>query len=167
MSYMMMKKNEVIAHIGTEKFNLPLNNNKELQLEIEKKLSKKIPKRELFHMVKPVDRIENNDFIKPVKNKTNIFFLNLMLLISKNKDIEIPENDYDNDVIISWLEKATKLELKEKQFELVENQVYSLILKKEGFSENKPENQISENQESEVEENFFSLDWVKSKNKEI
>jgi len=162
---MMMKKNEAIIYIGTDKFHLPVNDNKELQLQIESKLSKKISNRGIFHMLKGVDRIEENDFIRPVKNKTNIFFLNLMLLIAQNRDIEIPENDYDNDVIISWLEEATQLDLKGKNLELIENKVYSLIIKNEGFIESKPE--IPENQESKVESNFFSLDWIKSKNKEI
>lgn len=113
-------------------------------------------------MVKGVDKVSDNEFIKPVKNKTNIFFLNLLLLVANYKNIEIPDNEYSNDVIVSWLEEVTNLDLKENKLELIENKIYSFMIK----NENK-QVRTTENQAEKLESNFFSLEWVKNKDKEI
>lgn len=157
-----MMKNNAIVYLDNFQFVLPVKDNKSLQSQIEAKISKKISNRGIFHMVKGVDKVSDNEFIKPVKNKTNIFFLNLLLLVANYKNIEIPENEYSNDVIVSWLEEVTNLDLKGNKLELIENKIYSFMIKNED-----EQVRITENQAEKLESNFFSLEWVKNKDKEI
>lgn len=157
-----MMKNNAIVYLDNFQFVLPVKDNKSLQGQIEVKISKKISNRGIFHMVKGVDKVSDNEFIKPVKNKTNIFFLNLLLLVANYKNIEIPENEYSNDVIVSWLEEVTNLDLKGNKLELIENKIYSFMIKNED-----EQVRTTENQAEKLESNFFSLEWVKNKDKEI
>ncbi|MEW5208049.1 hypothetical protein, partial [Bacillus cereus] len=116
-----------------------------------------------------------NENILIKKQHTNIFLLNLLLLVLNHnkKNIAVQEY-YNNECIISKLEEETNLELKNIPFDNLEKNIMAYLT---SSNLDEPSEVIdmldqmikaNENKEDSALENVeFSLDWLEKAQKEL
>lgn len=146
---MMIIKGYIREHL----FKLPTKDNAILKGAIEKKFNTTINDGSEMGIVYPLTKIEGNENIVIEKQKTNIFLLNLLLLVLKQNDkaITVKEN-YDDKFIILQLETETSLKLQDMSFSDLEKKVMEYV------TPSTPS--ILENVE-------FNLAWVEKAHKEL
>ncbi|WP_253207842.1 hypothetical protein [Bacillus cereus] len=108
------------AYIKKHMFHLPTLNNQILEMQVVQALNIKVDKSRISKLY-PLTKIEDNENILIKKQHTNIFLLNLLLLVLNHnkKNIAVQEY-YNNECIISKLEEETNLELKNIPFDNLE-----------------------------------------------
>ena len=143
-------------------FHLPMLQN-ELQNQVEEAF-KKI-ERSNAGKIYPLTKIEENENILVEKQRTNIFLLNLLLLVINHNQSEFTDKFYCNEEnIILRLEEETGLELKGIPFEGVEKEIDHFL---------NPSTTTNQVKEVKSEENsflgnvHFSLEWLKGARKEL
>lgn len=163
------------AYIKKHMFHLPMK--QEVLLEqVEQALNKDVDKSSVAKL-NPLTKIEDNENILIEKQRTNIFLLNLLLLVLNHNGNDITEQEYYNDTfIISKLEEETELNLKALPFEGVEKEVYNYlkpIIDKSQIDDN-PQIDMKSEFETKSEEEFsyleniqFSVNWLKGAQKEL
>ncbi|QSX24467.1 hypothetical protein [Priestia megaterium] len=162
------------AYIKNHMFHLPTLNNQILETQVEQALNKKIDKSRISKLY-PLTKIEDNENILIEKQRTNIFLLNLLLLVLNYNKKTIEVEDYYNDVfIISKLAEETNLRLENIPFENLEKNVMEYLnlshtdnSKVESNDKNKNESKNDSAFESVLENVEFSLDWLKKAQKEL
>lgn len=170
----------VKAYIKSHLFHLPITKSEDLLERVEKALGKEDINKENFEKLYPLTKIEGNDNILVKKQNTNIFLLNLLLLVLNHKDKEITEQEYYNkDLMISKLEEETNLELQGQPFQALEKEIdkYLYPIPEElgteveipGASElqNQLEAGWEEKEYSYLENVTFSIGWLKGAQQEL
>jgi len=141
--------------------------------QVEQELNKSIDKSNISKLY-PLTKIEDNDNILVEKQHTNIFLLNLFLLVLNHNGLDVTKQGYFNDTfIISELEKKTKLNLKSLPFEGLEKEVNNYLNPGSDILQGDTteiEVKIEENTE-EIKSCFeniqFSINWLKEAQKEL
>lgn len=147
------------AYIKAQMFHLPLE-----QTELKKQVTERVydgeeVKFSLIGKMNPVSKVEGNNNIKIEKQKTNIFLLNLLLLVYKKQNCAITEEIPCNDMtIIEKLKELTKLEIP-SLFEEIEKSILDFLNDNETTSDNETEQCEIKKDDYEVK---FTLEWVKS-----
>ncbi|HDX9655297.1 TPA: hypothetical protein ROY23_005876 [Bacillus wiedmannii] len=164
------------AYIKKHMFHLPTLDNQILETQVEQALNKKIDKSSVSKLY-PLTKIEDNENILIEKQRTNIFLLNLLLLVLNRNEKDITVQEYYNDVFItSKLEEETNLILEHLSFDELEKNIMEYVT----YSEtNEPseviteviemlDQMVEENEEGSVFENVeFSLNWLEKAQKEL
>lgn len=156
------------AYIKKHLFHLPTLDNQKLETQVEQELNIEVDKSQIFKLY-PLTKIEDNENIVVEKQRTNIFLLNLLLLVlNHNKKGIIAQEYYNNEFIISKLEKETNLKLKNIPFENVEKDIMEYVnpsCNKDNMSEL---NDKTESENDSIFENVeFSLNWLSRAQKEL
>ncbi|EJR49991.1 hypothetical protein IIO_06587 [Bacillus cereus VD115] len=160
------------AYIKKHMFHLPTLDNQILETQVEQALNKKIDKASVSKLY-PLTKIEDNENILIEKQRTNIFLLNLLLLVLNHNEKKITVQEYYNDVfIISKLEEETNLELENLPFDNLEKNIMGYIT---SSNTDEPsvvikmlDQVIKENKEGSALENVeFSLNWLEKAQKEL
>ncbi len=164
------------AYIKKHMFHLPTLDNQILETQVEQALNKKIDKSSVSKLY-PLTKIEDNENILIEKQRTNIFLLNLLLLVLNHKEKDITVQEYYNDVFItSKLEEETSLILEHLSFDELEKNVMEYLTSSETDEPsevntdviNMLDQMIEENKEGSVFENVeFSLNWLEKAQKEL
>ncbi|PFT67300.1 hypothetical protein COK81_34720 [Bacillus thuringiensis] len=160
------------AYIKKHMFHLPTQNNEQLEKQVEQELNIKIDKSQIFKLY-PLTKIEDNENILVENQRTNIFLLNLLLLVlNHNKKGIIAQEYYNNGFIISNLEKETNLKLENIPFDDLEKGIMEYInpsCNKENMSKSKIEsNDKTESKKDSIFENVeFNLNWLSRAQKEL
>jgi chlorite dismutase len=71
------------AYIKKHMFHLPTQNNEQLETQVEKELHIEVDQSQFFK-VYPLTKIEDNENILVENQRTNIFLLNLLLIVLKH-----------------------------------------------------------------------------------
>lgn len=162
------------AYIKKHMFHLPTLNNQILEAQVEQDLNIKVDKSQVFKLY-PLTKIEDNENILIEKQRTNIFLLNLLLMVLNHnkKDITVQEH-YNNGFIISKLEEETSLKLENLPFDNLEQKIMEYLSSSdteepseviEMLDQMKKEN---ESKKASVFENVeFSLNWLNKAQKEL
>ncbi|MGG5373475.1 hypothetical protein [Enterococcus sp. AZ196] len=139
------------VYLGKFMFHLPMR--EQALLNKMQKLSPKYAvNKESFHKLFPISDLEGNENIIVVKQKTNIFYLNLLIKILNVTGEEISEPKYyNNEFILSELERLLQTDLKKIPFEEISNRISNLIL---NDSKTGKSDQIIELEEKESEEHL-------------
>lgn len=160
------------AYIKKHMFHLPTKNNQILEAQIEQDLNIKVDKSRISKLY-PLTKIEDNENILIEKQHTNIFLLNLLLLVlNQNKKHITTREYYNNTFIISKLEEETNLKLGSRPFDNLERNVMEYLT---ASDTNEPseviemlDQMIKTNEEGSAFENVeFSLDWLEKAQKEL
>lgn len=162
------------AYLKRHMFHLPMKE-EELLRQVEEALNKKDINKSMIHKIHAITKIEDNENILIERQNTNIFLLNLLLLVLNHKGKEITEKEYYNEkLIIEKLEEETQLPLKGLPFEGVEDEVNKYLnppsneTKVEPISEEKTtETKESTGNHSFLENVQFSVDWLKRAQQEL
>ncbi|WP_336992677.1 hypothetical protein [Bacillus toyonensis] len=160
------------AYIKKHMFHLPTLNNQILETQIEVALKKKVDKTRVSKLY-PLTKIEDNENILIEKQRTNIFLLNLLLLVLNHNKKKITVQKYYNDVfIISRLEEETNLELKNLPFDNLEKKIMGYITSSDTDEPSVVikmlDQMVKENKEGSALENVeFSLNWLEKAQKEL
>ncbi|MFE6139502.1 hypothetical protein [Bacillus sp. NPDC057893] len=162
------------TYIKKHMFHLPTLNNQILEAQVEQDLNIKVDKSQVFKLY-PLTKIEDNENILIEKQRTNIFLLNLLLLVLNHNKKEITVQEYyNNGFIISKLEEETNLKLENVPFDDLEKNIMAYLT---SSNLDKPSEVIemldqmikaNENKEDSAFENVeFSLDWLEKAQKEL
>ncbi|MBG9522350.1 MULTISPECIES: hypothetical protein [Bacillus] len=148
------------AYIKKHMFQLPTQNNEQLEAQVEQKLQIQVDKSE-FSKLYPLTKIEENTNILVDKQGTNIFLLNLLLMVLNHhqKAILVPEY-YTNGFMIAKLEKETNVQITNIPFDNVEKAIMEYInpsCDKENTSK----------RESVLDHVEFSLNWLSKAQEEL
>ncbi|PFX43733.1 hypothetical protein COL24_05580 [Bacillus toyonensis] len=160
------------AYIKKHMFHLPTLDNQILETQVEQALNKKIDKASVSKLY-PLTKIEDNENILIEKQRTNIFLLNLLLLVLNHNKKNITVQEYYNDVfIISKLEKETNLELENLPFDNLEKNIMGYITSSDTDEPSviikMLDQVVKENKEGSALENVeFSLNWLEKAQKEL
>lgn len=164
------------AYIKKHMFHLPTLDNQILETQVEQALNKQIDKSSVSKLY-PLTKIEDNENILIEKQRTNIFLLNLLLLVLNRKEKDITVQEYYNDVFItSKLEEETSLILEHLSFDELEKNVMEYLTSSETDEPSEViteviemlDQMIEENKEGSVFENVeFSLNWLEKAQKEL
>lgn len=170
----------VKAYIKRHLFHLPITKSDDLLERVEKALGKENIKKENFEKLYPLSKIEENDNILVEKQNTNIFLLNLLLLVLNHKEKEIAEQEYYNkNLMISKLEEETNLELQGLPFEVLEKEIEKYLnpiskeietaveIQVDSGSQDEPETGEEEKKYSYLENVTFSIGWLKGAQQEL
>lgn len=151
------------AYIKKHMFHLPMKQEALLE-QVEQSLNKDVDKSSIAKL-NPLTKIEDNVNILIEKQRTNIFLLNLLLLVLNHNENDITDQEYYNDsFIISKLEEETELSLNALPFEGVENEVHNYL----SPTSDKPQIETkSEEKFSYLRNIQFSVDWLKGAQKEL
>ncbi|MGE1217698.1 hypothetical protein [Bacillus toyonensis] len=162
------------AYIKKHMFHLPTLDNQILEAQVEQDLNIKVDKSQVFKLY-PLTKIEDNENILIEKQRTNIFLLNLLLMVLNHnkKDITVQEY-YNNGFIISKLEEETNLKLENVPFDDLEKNIME-YLKSPDAEEPSEVNEMldqmikaNESKKASVFENVeFSLNWLNKAQKEL
>ncbi|GAB0171762.1 hypothetical protein LSPCS325_51990 [Lysinibacillus sp. CTST325] len=163
------------AYIKKHMFHLPMKQEALLE-QVEQALNKDVDKSSVAKL-NPLTKIEDNENILIEKQRTNIFFLNLLLLVLNHNEKDITDQEYYNDTfIISKLEEETELSLKALPFEGVEKEVHNYLnpTSDKLQIDDKPQIDTKSEFETKSEEGFsyleniqFSVNWLKGAQKEL
>lgn len=162
------------AYIKKHMFHLPTIDNQILKAQVEQELNIKVDKSQFFKLY-PLTKIEDNENILIEKQRTNIFLLNLLLLVLNHNKKDITVQEYYNDgFIISKLEEETNLKLESIPFENLEQKIMEYL---PSSDTKKPSEVIetldqkekaNESKKASIFENVeFSLDWLNKAQKEL
>ncbi|WP_324664717.1 hypothetical protein [Bacillus cereus] len=156
------------AYIKKYMFHLPTLDNQILETQVEQELNIKVDKSQIFKLY-PLTKIEDNENIVVEKQRTNIFLLNLLLIVlNHNKKGIIAQEHYNNEFIISKLEKETNLKLENIPFDNLEKAIMEYVTpscNKDNMSES---NDKIESENDSIFENVeFSLNWLSKAQKEL
>ncbi|PGC41173.1 hypothetical protein [Bacillus pseudomycoides] len=162
------------AYIKKHMFHLPTKNNQILVAQVEQDLNIKVDKSQIFKLY-PLTKIEDNENILIEKQRTNIFLLNLLLLVLNHneKDITVQAH-YNNGFITSKLEEETNLKLENIPFDDLEQKIMEYLTSSD--TEEPSEviemlDQMKKTNESKKDSVFekveFSLDWLNKAQKEL
>lgn len=156
------------AYIKKHMFHLPTQNNEQLEKQVEQELNIRVDKSQIFKLY-PLTKIEDNENIVVEKQHTNIFLLNLLLLVlNHNKKGIIAQEYYNNEFIISKLEKETNLNLKNIPFENVEKDIMEYVKPSSNKDNMSESNDKTESKNDSIFENVeFSLNWLSRAQKEL
>ncbi|WP_430384464.1 hypothetical protein [Bacillus toyonensis] len=164
------------AYIKKHMFHLPTLDNQILETQVEQALNKKVDKSSVSKLY-PLTKIEDNENILIEKQRTNIFLLNLLLLVLNRKEKDITVQEYYNDVFItSKLEEETDLILEHLSFDELEKNIMEYLTSSETDEPSEViteviemlDQMIEENKEGSVFENVeFSLNWLEKAQKEL
>ncbi|PFC10032.1 hypothetical protein CN284_23270 [Bacillus cereus] len=164
------------AYIKKHMFHLPTLDNQILETQVEQALNKKIDKSSVSKLY-PLTKIEDNENILIEKQRTNIFLLNLLLLVLNRKEKDITVQEYYNDVFItSKLEEETSLILEHLSFDELEKNIMEYLTSSETDEPSEVITEVIEmldqmiegNKEGSVFENVeFSLNWLEKAQKEL
>lgn len=156
----------VKAYIKKHMFHLPMKE-KELFHQVQTALKKDINKSTIAKTY-PLTKIEDNENILIEKQNTNIFLLNLLLLVLNHNTKEILHQEYYNEsLIIEKLEEETQLELSSFPFEVVEKEVENYLNPTSAVKQVASNNESKKEAESFLENVQFSVEWLKGAQKEI
>lgn len=153
-------------------FHLPTLDNQILETQVEQALNKKIDKSSVSKLY-PLTKIEDNENILIEKQRTNIFLLNLLLIVLNHNEKDITVQEYYNDVfIISKLEEETNLELENLPFDSLEKNIMEYITSSDTDEPSEViemlDQMVKENKEGSAFENVeFSLNWLEKAQKEL
>lgn len=151
------------AYIKKHMFHLPMEE-RELLNQVELALNKKVDKSNVAKL-NPLTKIEDNENILIEKQHTNIFLLNLLLMVLNHNKKDITDQEYYNDsFIISRLEEETELSLKALPLEGVEKEVSNYLNPTSAKLQTETKN---EENNSYLENVQFSVNWLKGAQKEI
>lgn len=162
------------AYIKKHMFHLPTLDNQILEAQVEQELNIKVDKSQIFKLY-PLTKIEDNENILIEKQRTNIFLLNLLLLVLNHnkKEITVQEH-YSNGFIISKLEEETNLKLENIPFDNLEKNIMEYLTPSDTDEPSEVIEMLdqtiktNESKEGSVLENVeFSLDWLKKAQKEL
>ncbi|OQR53227.1 hypothetical protein [Bacillus sp. CDB3] len=162
------------AYIKKHMFHLPTLDNQILEAQVEQDLNIKVDKSQVFKLY-PLTKIEDNENILIEKQRTNIFLLNLLLMVLNHnkKDITVQEY-YNNGFIISRLEEETNLKLENVPFDDLEKNIMEYLKSPDTEEPSEviemPDQMIkaNENKKASVFENVeFSLNWLNKAQKEL
>lgn len=155
----------VKAYIKRHMFHLPMKET-ELLNQVETVLKKEVNKSSIGKIY-PVTKIEDSENILIEKQNTNVFLLNLFLLVLSRNEKKITAPEYYNDsLIIKKLEEETQLNLSVLPFEGVEKEVRNYlnpVLDKPQVAPNEDETKET----SFLENVHFNIDWLKGAQKEL
>ncbi|MEH7153914.1 hypothetical protein V7095_26780 [Bacillus thuringiensis] len=156
------------AYIKKHMFHLPTLDNQILETQVEQELNIKVDKSQIFKLY-PLTKIEDNENIVVEKQRTNIFLLNLLLIVlNHNKKGIIAQEYYNNEFIILKLEKETNLKLENIPFDNLEKAIMEYVTpscNKDNMSES---NDKTESENDSIFENVeFSLNWLSKAQKEL
>lgn len=160
------------AYIKKHMFHLPTLDNQILETQVEQALNKKIDKSSVSKLY-PLTKIEDNESILIEKQRTNIFLLNLLLIVLNHNEKDITVQEYYNDVfIISKLEEETNLELENLPFDSLEKNIMEYITSSDTDEPSEViemlDQMVKENKEGSAFENVeFSLNWLEKAQKEL
>lgn len=160
------------AYIKKHMFHLPTLDNQILETQVEQALNKKVDKSSVSKLY-PLTKIEDNENILIEKQRTNIFLLNLLLLVLNHNEKDITVQEYYNDVfIISKLEEETNLELESLPFDSLEKNIMGYITSSDTDEPSEViemlDQMVKENKEGSAFENVeFSLNWLEKAQKEL
>ncbi|MED2752073.1 hypothetical protein P4278_30815 [Bacillus thuringiensis] len=162
------------AYIKKHMFHLPTIDNQMLEAQVEQELNIKVDKSQIFKLY-PLTKIEDNENILIEKQRTNIFLLNLLLLVLNHNKKDITVQEYYNDgFIISKLEKETNLKLESIPFDNLEQKIMEYLpssdTKKpsEVIKTTDQKEKVNESKKASIFENVeFSLDWLNKAQKEL
>lgn len=164
------------AYIKKHMFHLPTLDNQILEAQVEQELNIKVDKSQIFKLY-PLTKIEDNENILIEKQRTNIFLLNLLLLVLNHKKKDITVQEYYNDgFIISKLEEETNLKLESIPFDNLEQKIMEYLTPsdtKKSFKgiekpDQKAKAKAKEIKKASIFENVeFSLDWLNKAQKEL
>ncbi|PET96722.1 hypothetical protein CN527_20935 [Bacillus cereus] len=160
------------AYIKKHMFHLPTLDNQILETQVEQALNKKIDKASVSKLY-PLTKIEDDENILIEKQRTNIFLLNLLLLVLNHNEKNITVQEYYNDVfIISKLEEETNLELENLPFDNLEKNIMGYITSSDTDEPSVVikmlDQVVKENKEGSALENVeFSLNWLEKAQKEL
>ncbi len=167
----------VKAYIKRHLFHLPITESSDLLERVEEALGKENINKENFEKLYPLTKIEENDNILVEKQNTNIFLLNLLLLVLNHNEKEITEQEYFNkDLMISKLEEETHLELQGLSFDVLEKEIEKFFhpisetaaeTQIDTGSQDEPEKEEKEQEFSYLENVTFSVDWLKGAQQEL
>ena len=153
------------AYLRRHMFHLPMKEN-ELLNQVEKELNKPVNK-SVFGKIYPVTKIEDNENILIEGQKTNIFLLNLLLLVLNHNETDITEPGYYNGTnIISRLEEETKLNLK-GPFEEVEKEVGNYLNPTSYTPQIETEKKEEKEKNPYLKNVEFRVGWLKGAQKEV
>ncbi|MED0983082.1 hypothetical protein P4T48_27355 [Bacillus paramycoides] len=162
------------AYIKKHMFHLPTLNNQILEAQVEQDLNIKVDKSQVFKLY-PLTKIEDNENILIEKQRTNIFLLNLLLLVLNHKKKEITVQEYyNNGFIISKLEEETNFKLENVPFDSLEKNIMEYL----NSSDTEDPSEVivmldqmikaNESKKASVFENVeFSLNWLNKAQKEL
>ncbi|CCW04888.1 MULTISPECIES: hypothetical protein [Bacillus] len=156
------------AYIKKYMFHLPTLDNQILETQVEQELNIKVDKSQIFKLY-PLTKIEDNENIVVEKQRTNIFLLNLLLIVlNHNKKGIIAQEYYNNEFIILKLEKETNLKLENIPFDNLEKAIMEYVkpsCNKDNMSES---NDKTESENDSIFENVeFGLNWLSKAQKEL
>lgn len=164
------------AYIKKHMFHLPTLDNQILEAQVEQALNKKVDKSRISKLY-PLTKIEDNENILIEKQHTNIFLLNLLLLVLNHKKKDITVQEYYNDVFItSKLEEETNLILEHLAFDELEKYIMEYVTSSDTDEPSEVikevtemlDQMIEENEEGSAFENVeFSLNWLEKAQKEL
>lgn len=147
-------------------FHLPMKE-KELFDQVQMALKKDINKSTIAKTY-PLTKIEDNENILIEKQNTNIFLLNLLLLVLNHNTKEITHQEYYNEsLIIRKLEEETRLELSIFPFEVIEKEVENFLNSSSAVKQVTSNNESKRETESFLENVQFSVEWLKGAQKEL
>lgn len=162
------------AYIKKHMFHLPTLDNQILEAQVEQDLNIKVDKSQVFKLY-PLTKIEDNENILIEKQRTNIFLLNLLLLVLNHnkKDITVQEH-YNNGFIISKLEEETSLKLENLPFDNLEQKIMEYLPSSDTEEPSEVIEMLdqmikaNESKKASVFENVeFSLNWLNKAQKEL
>ncbi|MED0986811.1 hypothetical protein [Bacillus paramycoides] len=162
------------AYIKKYMFHLPTINNQILEAQVKQDLNIKVDKSQIFKLY-PLTKIEDNENILIEKQRTNIFLLNLLLLVLNHNKTDITVQEYyNNGFIISKLEEETNLKLENVPFDNLEKDIMEYL----NSSDTEEPSEViemldqmkkaNESKKASVFENVeFSLNWLNKAQKEL
>lgn len=118
------------VYLGKFMFHLPMREQALLN-KMEKLSPKYAINKESFHKLFPISDLEGNSNVIVKKQKTNIFYLNLLIRLHNIEGEEISkQNYYNNEFILTELERLLNTDLKKIPYEEILNRVSSLVKEK-------------------------------------
>lgn len=160
------------AYIKKHMFHLPMKESELLkQVEDNFKKKEKVNK-SIIEKLYPLTKIEDNENILIEGQNTNIFLLNLLLLVLSHNEKKITDQEYYNEsLIISRLEKEMEINLTGLPFEGVEKVVANYLNQttdKPSVGLQTEREHVEETENKSYLENVqFSVNWLKEAQKEL
>lgn len=150
------------AYIKREMFRLPMDQDK-LQNQVKEAFKQEIEKSDIEKYY-PLTKVEENENILVEKQQTNIFLLNLLLLVLNQRKTGFTNDFYCNEENIrTRLEEEIGLD-KGARFEKVEKEVINFL---NPSTSPETKNEVEKEGYSYLTNVQFSVGWLKGAQKEL
>jgi hypothetical protein len=147
------------VYLGKIMIHLPMKESALLD-KVQSLFPKYVIRQESAHKIQPITGADS-ELIIVDKQKTNIFYLNLLLLVLNRKKVTISEKGYyNNEFITDYLSKEIGKDLKGKTYSNVFDLVFDYLTEAKSEKKSSPK-------DFKLDQVEFSMKWLKKAQKEL